>query len=97
MVCMTCGDGDETAGVEELQAWARFVASERPAGLRAPTSMCFQHSELLGNGAPPKEPVRVLPGWGGSAMGHCDVMCGTQFSIHPLAFYQVRSSHPNRK
>ena len=88
MVNMRCGDGDETAGMDELRAWAKFVATERPSGLPAPTSMCFQHSELLGNGPPPKEPVRLLPGWGGSCIGHHDTMCGTQFAVHPLAFYR---------
>jgi hypothetical protein len=90
MVNMTCGDGDETAVHEELKAWAKFVDTERPSWLLAPTSMCYQHSELLGNGAPPNEPVRLLPGWSGIAIGHRDVMCGTQFSVHPLSFYQVR-------
>lgn len=93
MVNMTCGDSDDAAGHAELKAWAKFVQTERPSGLPAPTSMCFQHSELLGNGAPPKEPMRLLPGWSGSSIGHHDSMCGTQFSVHPLSFYQVRDSH----
>lgn len=90
MVNMTCGDGDATAAHADLKAWAKFVETERPAGLPAPTSMCYQHSELLGNGAPPNEPVRVLPGWPGTAVGYHDTMCGTRFAVHPLAFFQVR-------
>lgn len=91
MVNMTHGSADESAAHSELKAWAKFVETERPSGLPAPTSMCVQHSELLGNGAPPNEPVRVLPGWSGSALGHHDTMCGTHFSVHPLAFFQVGS------